>query len=115
MYQNASFIAITNEAYLKAPKALQEFIKCYFKQETIFGIECWVAFQTLSLRKIKDEKGVAPAHSADINHFGKQVTKSGLNGKFLADVINNLEKSPTKCFRFYRSWDASCSGHRHDY
>lgn len=114
MYQNASFVVITDEAYLKAPKALQEFVKLYFKEETIFGIKCWVAFQTLSLKRIKDEKGVAPAHSADINYFGRQIIKGGLNGRSLADIIDTLKKSPTKCFTFYRSWDDGCSGQMHD-
>jgi hypothetical protein len=114
MHNKASFIAITDEAYLKAPKALQEFVKKYFKEENIFGTKCWVAFQTLSIRGSREEKGVAPSHSSDINYFGEQVNKSGLNGRFLADVIDKLEKSPTKCFNFYRSWDDGCSGHMHD-
>ncbi len=90
------------------PEAFKQYVQRYFKRQSIFGKECMVAFQVISLSTPKNsQKGVAPAHACDINSF-----KEGLpEGVGLYDWIDS---NKDRIWRFWSTWDDGCSGTVHE-
>jgi hypothetical protein len=99
MHKSSDFIAITNDTLLKAPIALQKYVRRFFRREEIFGKDCWVAFRVLDLPDA-NVQGVAPSHSTEVNCFAEGLPK----GTKLYDVIKELEKNPRSCFSFSAEW-----------
>ena len=108
MYQSASIMVVPLEVLEddSVPKAFKQYVERYFKKQNIFGKECMVAFQTLSLSGLRgSQKGVAPA--GDINSF-----KEGLpEGVGLYDWIDS---NKDRIWRFWSTWDDGCSGTVHE-
>lgn len=106
MYQSASVMVVPLEVLEdnSVPEAFKQYVERYFKQQNIFGKECMVAFQVISLSTPKDsQKGVAPAHAGAINLF-----KEGLpEGVSLYDWI---EQNKGRIWQFWSTWDDGCSG-----
>ena len=105
MRKSGDFIAITNSTVLKAPIALQKYVRRFFKRKMIFGNDCWVAFRVLSLSDA-NVQGVAPFHNTDVNCFTEGLPK----GTKLYDLIRELEKDSRRSFSFYAHWDDGCIG-----
>jgi hypothetical protein len=116
MHQSGSFMLVRADKLAETPQAFQDYVKDFFVLKNIFGMDCYVAIQTLSLEiwdgsghRNKTE-GIAPSHNCDVQRY-----KDGLpEGKRLFEWIYEAKKAGI-IFTFYNSWDDGCCGYPIDY
>lgn len=101
MNQRTEFIAFTDQAVLKAPIALRQYVEWFFRKKMIFGTDCWIALRVVGLCPRARNTGVAPLLNTGVDHFTGELPE----GMQLSDLIRELEKDPQRCFSFFVEWD----------
>jgi|GEM_PF-1556145 len=113
MHQSGSFMLVRADKLDKTPKAFQDYVRNFFVPKNVFGIECFVAIEALSVQiwdgsgRRKQPNGVAPCHSVDVDQY-----KDGLpEGKTLSEWIREQARKHNILLSFNTSWDDGCCGH----
>lgn len=106
MRQNAEVVIVTQKAIRKAPVAIQKFVERFFEKKIVLGINCWAAFEELSVSG--KEKGVAPCHHVDVRYLLNEYGKT--KGEELYEHWQAIKKDPKQSFIFCGDWDDGCSG-----
>lgn len=111
MQYYGKFMVVKKVTLPKFPKAFQDYVHQYFKEVSVFGNDCYVAFLTLGSSEClrgdehNDKKGVAPAHSSCLTKFSDGLPRD----MDLAEWMNMQVKNKEEIFSFYSTWDDGCT------